>query len=257
MKTLPLWIRLVVPLACFGATCLRAADEPEKSKNGYTVTIDMKMNEEGEVEGVKMVSTEDTSAGQVLDKMALAMASKTKVPPRLKDGKPVKFTVRAPFFFPIDDDEGAAANKAPMPHPKKESAVMPVYPPALREAGVVGGAVLELHVDADGKLTDVKTMRASHPEFQASAVEAVKKWVFAPAQKEGAPVASRTRLAIVYETGEKMADLKWRVAPRPALGTFVVIRPDEPIQDGPAPAAPGSEPAATAPGAAVPTEPGK
>ena len=254
MKTLPLWLRLVLPIACFGAVSVHAADEPDKSKHGYTVTVDMKMNEEGEAESVKMVSTEDTSAGQVLDKMALAMASKTKMPPRLKDGKPVKFTLRAPFFFPIDDDEGAAANKEPMPHPRKESAVMPVYPPALREAGVVGGAVLELHVDAAGKLTDVKTMRASHPEFEASAVEAIKKWSFAPAQKDGSPVASRTRIAVVYETSEKMADLKWRVAPRPALGSFVVIRPDEPIQDEPAAAAPGSPAATPAP---APTEPGK
>jgi TonB family protein len=129
---------------------------------------------------------------------------------------------------------------------------MPVYPPELRNEGVVGGAVLELKVDAQGKLTSVRTLRASHPQFEQSATEAIKKWQFAPALKDGQPVESRSRIAFVFETQQEMADIKWRIPPRPALGSFTVIRPNEPIQDesaadGKAPAAEPTTPAPAAP----------
>lgn len=259
MKTFPLFLSAVCALAVSTAPWSRAADapEPESGKNGYTVVVEMKMSEKGEPEEVSVTKSEDTSPGQVLNKMALAMAAKTKVPPHMKDGVPAKFIVKAPFFFPIEGDEGPEANKLPMPHPKKESVVMPVYPGTLRDGGVAGGAILELEVDATGAITRLSTMRASHPEFQASAEEAVRKWVFAPAMQDGKPVASRTRLAVVYENNEKMADLKYRIPPRPALGAFLVIKPDRPIEDQPAetsaPAADGPAAAPTTP----PAEPGK
>jgi TonB family protein len=125
---------------------------------------------------------------------------------------------------------------------------MPAYPPELREAGVVGGAILELNVDAEGKLTHMATLRASHPEFEAAAREALSKWTFTPAWKDGSNVASRSRIAIVFETEAEMADLKWRIAPRPSLGSFVVIRPDSPIEleETPAEAEPPAAPATPA-----------
>jgi TonB family protein len=242
-------------LSAFGAMLLgcvaqplSAADQAAK-KHGYTVTVQMKVNEEGVVQSASVLDSEDVSAGEVLTKMAVAMALKTKIPPQMKDGKAVPATVRAPFFFPIENDEGPDAAALPLPRPKKESAVMPAYPPALRDAGVVGGAVLELKVDDTGKLTHVTTLRASHPEFEAAAKEAMSKWVFAPALKEGKPVESRARIAIVFETEGEMADLKWRIAPRPSLGAFVVIRPDEPIQleETPAETTEPASPAAPAP----------
>ena len=217
----------VVILGCLVAT-LHAADAPEK--NGYTVVVEMRVNADGKIESATVVDSEDVSAGGVLTKMAVAMALRMKVPPRQKDGKPVGATFRAPFFFPIENDEGPEAAILPIPRPKQEAAVMPAYPPALREAGVVGGAVLELSVDAEGNLTHLTTLRASHPEFEAAAKDALHKWAFVPALKDGKPVASRSRIAIVFETESEMADLEWRIAPRPSLGSFVVIRPDSPIE---------------------------
>lgn len=229
-------------LGCIVAT-LHAADAPKK--NGYTVVVEMRVNAEGKIESATVVDSEDVSAGGVLTKMAVAMALKMNVPPQQKDGKPVSATFRAPFFFPIENDEGPEAAILPIPRPKQEAAVMPAYPPALRAAGVVGGAVLELSVDAEGNLTHLTTLRASHPEFEAAAKDALRKWAFLPARKDGQPVASRSRIAIVFETESEMADLEWRIAPRPSLGSFVVIRPDSPIMEQEvAPAAAGEQPPA-------------
>jgi TonB family protein len=228
MKIFSLLPRFGVVLLCCVAATLQGADAPKK--NGYTVMVEVRVNEEGKIESASVVNSEDVSAGEVLTKMAVAMALRMDVPPQQKNGKPVRATFRAPFFFPIEDDEGPEAAILPIPRPKPEAAVMPAYPPALREAGVVGGAVLELSVDEEGKLTHLTTLRASHPEFEAAAKDALHKWAFVPAQRDGKPVASRSRVAIVFETESEMADLEWRIAPRPKLGSFVVIRPDSPIE---------------------------
>lgn len=236
------WRIAVLTLCTFGFS-LQAAESapaatPDDHKNGYTVTVQVKVSAKGEPENVKVVSSDDPNVGDVLTKMAVAMAMKLKLPPRAKNGAPAEYTARVPFFFPIEDDEGAAAND--LPKPKLKEAVQPVYPLDLRDRGEVGGVVLELVVDAEGKLTRLTTLRASHPEFEAAAVEAVKKWTFAPAQKDGKPVESRSRLAIVFENETSMADLKWRIPPRPSLGSFTVVRPNHPLPDPDAPGAPAT-----------------
>ena len=229
MNTFPLFSRVSVVLLCCLALTVRGA-ETLSGKNGYTVTVEVKVNEAGVIESASVMNSEDVSAGEVLTKMAVAMALKLEIPPQMKNGKPVRASIRAPFFFPIENDEGPPAASLPMPRPKQETAVMPAYPPELREAGVVGGAILELQIDAEGKLTQMTTLRASHPEFETAARDALAKWTFTPAWKDGSNVASRSRIAIVFETEGEMADLKWRIAPRPSLGSFVVIRPDSPIE---------------------------
>lgn len=244
MKLSPLFLRIALVSLCAWVRPLQAAD-PAPAKHGYTVTVEFHVDETGHPEEVSVLSSDDASTGKVIEKMALAMALKTQLPPKVKDGKPVKFKARAPFFFPIDDDEGAAANNGPKP--KIHQVIQPVYPPALRESGEVGGVIFELIVDAEGKLAKLTTLRASNPLFDEAATDAVKKWEFTAAQQDGKPVESRTRLAIVFETEAKMADLKWRVAPRPSLGSFMVIRPDHPIQEDGTPAADAATPPTPAP----------
>lgn len=237
----------------FVAAGFLRADTPAAARsNGYTVNVEIKVNEKGEPEHVALAGTEDRSPDGVLDKMALAMALKAHFPPREKDGKAVPYTVRAPFYFPIEDDEGPASDSLPKPRIKQGTATYPVYPPALRAAGVVGGAILELNVDEKGNLTHISTLRASNPEFEAAAIESVKKWQFVPALRDGAPVASRSRFGFIFDTQEKMADLKWRIVPRPKLGSITAIRPDHPITDEPAAAPPAADKPAPA---AAPTAP--
>lgn len=213
---------------------LRAQDKAAPKQNGYTVTVELNVDEKGDPQKEQIVDSNDPTPDHVLDAMALVMAAKAHFPAHMKDGKAVKFDARAPFFFPIEDDEGPEANNGPKP--KLRQAVQPAYPVDLRDANVAGGAILEVIVDAEGKPASVKTLRASHPEFEKAAEESVKQWQFAPAEKDGKPVPSRVRLAMVFETQEQKAELKWRVPPRPSLGSFIVMKP---------PQQPPAEPAAT------------
>ncbi len=244
MKNSPrVWLAGAVLLLAASAS-LRAADPAPAKKNGYTVTVEVDVNEQGKPESVALASSEDDTTGAVLTKMAIAMAAKAEFPPREKDGHAVKYKAKMPFFFPIEDDEGAEANEQPRPRVKREGVIQPAYPLEESKAGEVGGVILELIIGADGKVTTLKTLRASKPAFEASAVQAVKQWTFVPAMADGHAVETRWRLAIVFESSHKMMEeLKYRIAPRPSLGTFIIGHNED------VPEAPAAAPAEGAPGA--------
>jgi TonB family protein len=247
MKTARFFARVAAWSLAAGCP-LFAADTPPaaaETRNGYTVNFEIHVNDKGEEQTLKIVNSEDPTPDHFIDKLAMAMAIKTDLPAREKDGKPVAYVARVPFFFPIEGDEGAAANEAPKPRLTRESGI-PLYPAEMRDAGIVGGAIFELQVDAQGKLTKLTTLRASHDIFEKAARSALEKWTFKPAEKDGQPVASRSNIAVVFEMDEKFVDLKWRIPPRPSLGTLKIM--------GNVPAA--ATPAANAP-AAAPAEPAK
>jgi len=59
------------------------------------------------------------------------------------------------------------------------SRVAPVYPEIARRMRITGAVVLEVTVDADGKVSDVKTLTGNHA-LGPAAEDAVRKWKFAP-----------------------------------------------------------------------------
>jgi protein TonB len=176
----------------------------------------------------------------MLERMAMEMVRSTKLAPRLKDGKPVAYTARAPFHFAVDNDEGPEAAKIPEPHILK--AIQPVYPPELAEKGEVGGVIFDMAFAADGSVKSMKTLRASNPAFEQAAMAAVKQWSFSPAKKEGAPVETRGYLAIGFETDARRPEWKWLYPPRPSVGYYAIVRRTQPDQPpaGVATPAPGS-----------------
>jgi len=238
MKIRPLLVSLFTLCLCL-ARPLRAE---EAKAPGYKVILDITMDEAGVAESAQIVESDDFSGDQVLNQIAVSLAKGIKMPPKQKDGKPVKYVVRAPFDFPVEGDEGAAANLAPKPSLSGSTVVQPVYPAALLAKEEVGGAILELIINPDGYVKTATILRASHPEFGAAALAAVKQWLFKPAMKDGVPFESRWRLAIAFASDEKDVDWKWRIAPRPSLGGFKVIHPKNPP-----PVAPAAAPASVTP----------
>jgi protein TonB len=71
--------------------------------------------------------------------------------------------------------------------PKKLKHVAPVYPPIARQARVQGQVVLECTISPQGRVTDVRLVRGI-PLLDASAIEAVKQWVYTPTLLNGVPV---------------------------------------------------------------------
>jgi protein TonB len=67
--------------------------------------------------------------------------------------------------------------------------VQPVYPPPAFSQKVEGTVKLEILIDASGRVRRA-TVLQSIPMLDAAAVDAVLQWVFAPATKDGRPVAT-------------------------------------------------------------------
>src|SRR5688572_20101224 len=71
--------------------------------------------------------------------------------------------------------------------PKQLKRVQPVYPDIAKQARVQGVVILECTISPQGKVTDVKVLRGI-PLLDASAIEAVKQWVYSPTLLNGVPV---------------------------------------------------------------------
>jgi TonB family protein len=73
--------------------------------------------------------------------------------------------------------------------PRKLVDVKPIYPPAMRDAGVEGVVPMESVIGRDGTVISVRVVSASvHPELAKAAVEAVRQWRFDPTLLNGEPV---------------------------------------------------------------------
>ena len=72
--------------------------------------------------------------------------------------------------------------------PEAITKVQPVYPDIAREAGVDGQVMVQALVGKDGRVKDTRVVK-SIPMLDASAIAAVKQWVFKPALSNNKPVA--------------------------------------------------------------------
>ena len=82
--------------------------------------------------------------------------------------------------------------------PTPEVQARPQYPAEMRRTGVGGEVVVDFVVDPEGNVQNAHAVRASRPEFETSAVEAVSKWKFKPGQKTGQTVSTHMQIPIVF-----------------------------------------------------------
>jgi TonB family protein len=83
---------------------------------------------------------------------------------------------------------------------KRSREVPPVYPREAERLGVKGWVDVEFTIALDGTTQDV-VVRSSQPQrtFDQAAVDAVKRWRFAPVTRDGAAVAQRAAMRIRFE----------------------------------------------------------
>jgi protein TonB len=65
--------------------------------------------------------------------------------------------------------------------------VAPIYPPVALAAGREGTVILEAVIGEDGRVRDVRVMRAV-PLLDQAAMDAVRQWRFTPTLLNGQPV---------------------------------------------------------------------
>ena len=105
-----------------------------------------------------------------------------------------------------DDDELDGGLSHVVVPPSIVTSVEAVYPPSglreLREAHVH----LELQIDATGRVTDARVLESAGEDFDASAMAAVKQYVFKPATEDGVPVRSFVTFTYAFRLPPGVAD---------------------------------------------------
>lgn len=72
--------------------------------------------------------------------------------------------------------------------PMPTKTVPPVYPADLKKEGVGGMVTMSITVDEKGNVSNAIVKKSTRPEFEQPAIDAVSKWKFEPAKKDGKPV---------------------------------------------------------------------
>lgn len=112
----------------------------------------------------------------------------------------------------------AACDRAPAVETQPRQLVPPPfeYPEELWDAGVEGKAVLRIRVDTTGRVDSVRVATASgHKGFDSSAVAGTAKLRFAPATRDGKPVARWVLLPVFFDIDPDSAAAA-RATARPA-----------------------------------------
>ncbi|HZU33209.1 MAG TPA: TonB family protein [Candidatus Angelobacter sp.] len=74
----------------------------------------------------------------------------------------------------------------------------PEYSRIARKHGIEGNVVLSAIIGVDGLAHDVEIVQSLEPSLDANAIEALKKWKFAPATRNGKPIALRMNLELNF-----------------------------------------------------------
>ena len=116
------------------------------------------------------------------------------LPPIIDGPPPIKVVPEAdPFPPPVAVVPSGGDSVAPPPVSRVQvlHGDKPYYPAALRRLGKEGSVGVRVRVGATGRAELVEVADSSgYPAFDSAALEAVKRWIFAPAQTATGPIAS-------------------------------------------------------------------
>jgi TonB family protein len=96
---------------------------------------------------------------------------------------------------PVARCEGLTPFPEGVEQPRKLHAPQPKAP---RGGPVSGYVCLEVTIDTEGRVLDPQVLGTNSPEFAANLVRAVGDWRFAPATRDGLPVAVPYSLVSEY-----------------------------------------------------------
>jgi protein TonB len=74
----------------------------------------------------------------------------------------------------------------------------PVFPYEMHQEGVSGFVLVNCLVDEQGNVQDMRIEKTSNPQFVAPALDALKKWKFKPAEKDGSRIPTRVSIPIRF-----------------------------------------------------------
>ena len=104
--------------------------------------------------------------------------------------------------------------------PELKSFVEAVYPDEALEDGLTGEVGLLVDIGADGKVADAQVVRPAGHGFDEAALAAVQRFLFSPAELDGAPAAVRIEYTYRFVLKEAPKPAPLPEAPAPAVVTL-------------------------------------
>ncbi len=161
-------------------------EEARKKRLEGTVILEVKTDVKGKVTDVKVLRSIPA-----LDQAAIDAVKQWVYEPKIIGGKPVPIVFTVTVRFVLDKKEKGPETKGVVKQgevepPKLIKQVDPVYPEDARKQGIEGTVILEVTIDVEGKVKDVKVLE-SIPALDQAAVDAVKQWVYEPKIIDGKP----------------------------------------------------------------------
>jgi TonB family protein len=210
---------LAAPIWAAGTASSQIPDRHFKIIQTVQPKYPIKMETEGISQGAVSMVLHVDSHGQLADSLVVAYTNRAfadeaervvkqwKFESEYIDGEPVdtvtdvilNFEVRGglviqhtglfnPFFANIGEGYQVCSMKNLDAIPTPISVVAPSYPIEWAEKGVVGKVTVDFYIDETGKVRFVAATSRGNPLLTDIAVEAVKKWQFAPPTRKGRPV---------------------------------------------------------------------
>jgi protein TonB len=100
-----------------------------------------------------------------------------------------------PFRLSADDTVYTKVDVNPVPIKTPP----PDYPSDLKRAGTSGVVAVTIVIDEKGTVISAKVAKSTHPDFEAPALAAIKKWTFRPAKKDGVAVKVGVTIPIRFD----------------------------------------------------------
>jgi protein TonB len=86
------------------------------------------------------------------------------------------------------------------PDPRFAAVLQPPYPSAMARLEIEGRVVIRVLIGTDGRVKAVEPVSATDPAFhEATAAQALRRWRFKPATKDGVPVESWRTMAVRFQ----------------------------------------------------------
>jgi TonB family protein len=95
------------------------------------------------------------------------------------------------------DEQPLQAGGEGVPVPKKTKHVQPVYPPEALAQGIRGIVILDIVIDARGKVASTSVLR-SVPGLDEAAIAAARQWEYEPTKIDAKPVSVRLTVPITF-----------------------------------------------------------
>ena len=185
--------------------------QARREKREGTVKVEFVVETDGRVSRARVQESTD----QVFEDPALAAVAQWVFKPALEAGKEVPCAMTVPVVFDLEQQKTKRLqppySQQPVPLPEVPAAATNLdvgYPAELDERKLPGEVMVEVTINADGRVEKPRVQWASHPAFVETALAAVERATFTPARQGPLTKTSTLRYPVGFESmGARSSDV--------------------------------------------------